>query len=132
MGEKGVPSKDIEKSLSERSGNTLTSAKALSYRSDMGHEEGGSRRVRLAVEQDLYNNGETPWTLAGAVLVGPRGEEWKALAVWPLEPIPPGKKQRVVVEVEAPEEAARGTFTLKLWNQEGRAREVFFDGVTFP
>jgi hypothetical protein len=88
--------------------------------------------VRLAVEQELRNTGSTPWTLVGAMLVGPRGEEWKALAVWPLEPIPPGKTQRVVVEVEAPEEAAHGTFTLELRNHEGSAREAFFDGVTFP
>jgi len=132
MGKKGVPSKDIEKSLFERSGNTLTSAKARSYRSDTGHTEDGRTRVRLAVEQDLYNNGSTPWTLAGAVLVGPRGEEWEALAVWPREPIPPGRKRRVVVEVEATEAEARGTFTLKIWSQEDSGRVEFFDGVTFP
>jgi len=133
MGEKGVPSKYLGESLSARSGNTLTSIKAHSYRSDTGHTtEDGRKRVRLAVEQELRNTGSTPWTLAGAVLVGPRGEEWKALAVWPLEPIAPGDKQRVVVEVEAPEEAARGPFTLKLWNQAGGERVELFDGVTFP
>ena len=132
MGETGVPSKNLEESLSKRPGNTLTSIKANSYRSDTGGEEGGRKRVRLAVEQELRNTADTPWTLAGAALVGPQGEEWKALAVWPLEPIAPGKRQRVVVEVEAPEEAARGTFTLKLWSQEGDARVEFFDGVTFP
>jgi len=131
MGNKGVPSKDIERSLSPRPGNTLTTSKALSYRSDTGREENGRKRVRLAVEQDLYNNGSTPWTLAGAVLVGPRGEEWKALAMWPLEPIAPGKKQRVVVEVEVPE-GARGPFTLKLWSEEGGTGVDLFDGVTFP
>ena len=56
----------------------------------------------------------------------------KVLGVWPLEPIPPEKKHRVVVEVEATEEAARGTFTLKLWSQERGARGELFDGVTFP
>jgi hypothetical protein len=30
------------------------------------------------------------------------------------------------------QEAARGTFTLELWNQEGCARGEFFDGVMFP
>jgi len=132
MGEKGVPSKDIEKSLSPRPGNTLTTRKALSYRSDTGRAEDGRTRVRLAVEQELYNNGSTPWTLAGAALVGPRGKEWKALAVWPREPIPPGRKRRVVVEVEATEAEARGTFTLKLWSQEYSSRVELFDGVTFP
>ncbi|WP_309891486.1 DUF2381 family protein [Archangium sp.] len=133
MGEKGVPSKHIENSLFARPGNTLTTTKARSYRSDTGHTtEDGRKRVRLAVEQDLRNTGDTPWTLAGAVLVGPRGEEWKALAVWPREPIPPGKTQRVVVEVEVPEQEARGTFSLRLWSQEGGGRLELFDGVSFP
>jgi len=133
MGENGVPAKDIEKGLSARPDNTLALVKARSYRSDTGRVEGGRRLVRLAVVQQLRNTADTPWTLAGAVLVGPRGEEWKALAVWPLEPIAPGKKQRVIVEVEATEEEARGTFTLKLWSQEeGRARDECFEGVTFP
>ncbi|WP_309896149.1 DUF2381 family protein [Archangium sp.] len=133
MGENGVPSRDIEDSLSARPGNTLTLSKAHSYRSDTGRStEDGRGLVRLAVVQELRNTGSTPWTLAGAVLVGPEGKEWKALAVWPLEPIAPGKKQRVVVEVEAPEEAARGIFTLKLWSQEGGAGVELFDGVSFP
>ena len=64
--------------------------------------------------------------------MGPRGEEWKALAVWPRETLAPGDKQRVIVEVEAPEGAARGLFTLKLWSQERGDRFELFDGVTFP
>jgi len=132
IGEKGVPSKHLERHVSARPGNTLMPIKALSYRSDTGREEGGRKRVRLAVDQELWNRGDTPWTLAGAVLVGPRGEEWKALAVWPREPIAPGKMQRVVVEVEVPENAARGSFTLKLWNQEGDGEIELFDGVSFP
>ncbi|WP_309890188.1 DUF2381 family protein [Archangium sp.] len=133
MGENGVPSKHIESSLSARPGNTLISSKARSYRSDTGHTtEDGRGLVRLAVVQELHNTGSTPWTLAGAVLMGPNGKEWKALALWPREPIAPGKKQRVVVEVEATEEEARGTFTLKSWSQEDSGRVEFFDGVTFP
>jgi uncharacterized protein (TIGR02268 family) len=132
IGEEGVPSKGLEKSLSARSGNTLTSSEAHSYRSDTGHTQGGRKVVRLAVVQELYNKGRTPWTLAGAVLVGPQGEEWKALGMWPVEPIAPGRRRRVVVEVEATEEAARGVFTLKLWSQEGGGRVELFDGVTFP
>ena len=132
LGKEGVPSKSIEKSLSARPGNTLTSSEAHSYRSDTERTEGGHRVVRLAVVQELRNPGKTAWTPAGAVLLGPQGEEWKALGVWPLKPIAPGKKQRVVVEVEATEEAARGTFTLKLWSQEGGGAVELFDGVTFP
>jgi uncharacterized protein (TIGR02268 family) len=134
LGKAGVPSNDLQNSLSARPGNTLASNDAYSYRSDTGRTtEDGRTLVRLAVVQELRNTTDTPWTLAGAVLVGPRGEEWKALAVWPLEPIAPKKEQRVVVEVEATEEEARGTFTLKLWSQEeGRARDECFEGVTFP
>jgi len=132
MGDKGVPSRDIEDSISARPGNTLTTIKAHSYRSDTERVEGGSKRVRLAVVQELHNTGIVPWTLSGAVLVGPRGEEWKALAMWPLKPIAPGQSGHVVVEVEATEAQARGTFTLKLWSQEGGARGELFDGVTFP
>jgi len=133
IGKKGVPSRDIEDSLSARPGNTLTTSKAHSYRSDTGRTtEDGRTLVRLAVEQEVHNTGHMPWTLAGAVLVGPRGEEWKALAVWPREPIPPGRKRRVVVEVEATEAEARGTFTLKLWSQEDSGTVELFDGVTFP
>jgi len=133
IGKKGVPSRNIESNRSARPGNTLTASKARSYRSDTGHTtEDGRGLVRLAVEQVLENTGSTPWTLAGAVLVGPEGKEWKALAVWSLGPLAPGKKQRVVVGVEVPEQEARGTFTLKLWSQEGGARGELFDGVSFP
>ena len=132
LGKQGVPSQDMRKSLSARLGNTLTSTEARSYRADTERIEGGHKVVRLAVVQDLHNNGRTPWTPAGAVLVGSKGQEWKALGVWPLEPLLPGEKYRLVVEVECTEEEARGTFTLKLWSQEGGARGELFDGVTFP
>jgi uncharacterized protein (TIGR02268 family) len=133
IGKKGVPSKSLENSISARPGNTLIPNYASSYRSDTGHTtEDGRGLVRLAVVQELHNTGDTPWTLAGAVLVGPRGREWEALAVWPREPIAPGDSRRVVMEVEAPEQEARGTFTLKLWSQERGDSVEFFDGVTFP
>jgi uncharacterized protein (TIGR02268 family) len=132
MGEGGIPDENITKNVTSLSANTLTSIKARTYRSATKREEGGSKMVRLAVAQELWNNGDTPWTPAGAVLVGPKHVELKALSVWPLEPIPPGKKGRVVVEVEAPEEAARSTFTLELWSQEGGGGSERFDGVTFP
>jgi uncharacterized protein (TIGR02268 family) len=132
MGKKGVPSKELKESLSAHPGNTLTTAKAHSYRSDTGHTQSRQKVVRLAVVQELQNNGDTPWTPAGAVLVGPQGMELKALGVWPLEPIAPGRRRQVFVEVEATEEAARGIFTLKLWSHEGGGRVELFDGVTFP
>jgi uncharacterized protein (TIGR02268 family) len=132
MGEKGVPAKDIKRSMSARTSNTLISGKARSYRADTERMEGGHKVVRLAVMQEFHNTGSTPWTPAGAVLVGSKGQELKALGVWPLKPLLPGEKYRLVVEVECTEEEARGTFTLKLWSQEGGARGELFDGVTFP
>jgi uncharacterized protein (TIGR02268 family) len=132
MGKGGVADKPIARNVTSRPGNTLTSTQARSYRSDTGRMEGGHKVVRLAVEQELMNDGSTPWTPAGAVLVGPTRVELKALGVWTLEPIASERMGRVVVEVEATEEVARGTFTLKLWSQEGGAREELFDGVTFP
>ncbi|MFY0569259.1 DUF2381 family protein [Archangium lansingense] len=131
LGEGGIAGKDITRSVTSRPGNTLHSMKTHSYRSGTRHLEDGRKVVRLAVAQDLRNLGSTPWTPEGAVLVGPRGVEWKVLGVWPLEPIPPGEKHLVGVEVEMTEEEARGTFTLKLWSQDGGTSE-FFDGVTFP
>jgi uncharacterized protein (TIGR02268 family) len=132
VGKGGIVVKDIFEMVTARPSNTLISAGASSYRSDTGRGEGGHKVVRLAVEQELRNGGSTPWTFASAVLVGPKGLELKALDVWPLEPIASGKMGRVVVEMEATEEEARGTFTLKLWSQEGSGRGEFFDGVTFP
>jgi uncharacterized protein (TIGR02268 family) len=132
MGEGGVADKTLSKNVTARPGNTLTSRATRSYRSDTGRREGGRKVVRLAVAQELWNTGSTPWTPAGAVLVGPQGVELKVLGVWPLDPIPPGKTHRVVVEVETTEDKARGTFTLKLWSQEGGAKGELFDGVMFP
>ncbi|HYO68338.1 MAG TPA: DUF2381 family protein [Archangium sp.] len=132
LGEGGIASKDITQSVTSRTGNTLKSMKARSYRADSTRLEDGRKVVRLAVQQKLRNHGSTPWTAGGALLVGPKGEEWKALGVWPLEPIAPGKERSVGVEVEVPEESVRGTFTLKWWGQEAGSGSEHFDGVTFP
>jgi uncharacterized protein (TIGR02268 family) len=132
MGKGGIASKDISLSVISGPGNTLHSVRALSYRSDTTRLEDGRKVVRLAVELELRNHGSTPWTPAGAVLVGPKGEEWKVLGVWSQEPIPPGQKRSAGVEVEVPEEAARGTFTLKWWGQEAGSGSEHFDGVSFP
>jgi uncharacterized protein (TIGR02268 family) len=132
LGEGGIASKHITRSVISRPDNTLRSMMAISYRSDTIRLEGGQKVVRLAVAQQLQNNGSTPWTPGGAVLVGPKGEEWKVLGVWTQEPIAPGEKRSVGVEVEVPEEAARGTFTLKWWGQEASSGSEHFDGVTFP
>ncbi|HEX5745852.1 MAG TPA: DUF2381 family protein [Archangium sp.] len=132
LGEGGITDKNITWSVTSRPGNTLTSSRARSYRSATTREEGGREVVRLSVELNLKNTGSMPWMLAGAVLVGPGGVEWKVLGVWQQEPIAPGKSGRVGMEVEMTEEAARGAFTLKLWGQEASGGGEFFDGMTFP
>ncbi|WP_257463331.1 DUF2381 family protein [Archangium lipolyticum] len=132
MGKGGVASKNIIGAVTARPGNTLQLLSARSYRSDTERTEGGQTVVRLIVELMPWNKGETPWTPAGAVLVGSTHAELKVLGVWPREPMAPDEKGRVVVEVEATENEARGTFTLKLWSQEGNARGELLDGVTFP
>ena len=91
LGEGGIVSKDLFLSVTSRPGNTLHSIKARSYRSDTTRLEGGHKMVRLAVEQQLQNNGSTPWTPAGAVLLGSKGVELKTLGVGPLEPTAPGR-----------------------------------------
>jgi uncharacterized protein (TIGR02268 family) len=92
LGEGGIASKHITRSVISRPDNTLHSMMAFSYRSDTTRLESGQKVVRLAVAQQLQNNGSTPWTPGGAVLVGPKGEEWKALGVWTQEPIAPGRR----------------------------------------
>jgi len=89
----------------------------------IGEEFSRERRV------ELLNTGTMPWTPTGAALVGSKRE---ALTVWPLEPIPPGKFQSITVEMNAAESEARGTYTLKLWGEQGGTEGVTLDGVTFP
>jgi uncharacterized protein (TIGR02268 family) len=132
LGKTGVAVKTLDFDVTARPGNRLQLMSAHSYRSDTERQTGGQKVVRLAVELELKNNGETPWRPAGAVLLGPKHVELKVLGVWLLHPIAPGGKGRIVVELEATERQARGTFTLKLWSQDGSTRGEFFDGVTFP
>jgi uncharacterized protein (TIGR02268 family) len=132
MGEGGIADKNIRENVTSPPANRLINSKTRTYRSHTARKEGGHKLVRLAVELELRNTGKQPWTPAGAVLVGPQHVELKVLGVGPLVPISPGKKRRVVVEAEATEDAARSTFTLELWSQEGGGERERFDGVTFP
>jgi hypothetical protein len=74
--------------------------------------------------------------VAGAVLRGAKGEVLKPLALWAPEPVlptTPGGSDlgRIVVEVRATAEEARGAYTLTLWDAE-RTRTVTLGNVTFP
>jgi uncharacterized protein (TIGR02268 family) len=121
-GDWGVAVRDLTRSVTEREGNALEPDRVNSYRAP----------GRVAVEVRLKNPGTMPWTAAGAVLRGAKGEVLKPLALWQQGPIPPGKEGgRVVVEVLATAEEARGTYTLTLWDAE-RKRTVTLGDVTFP
>ncbi|HEX5754245.1 MAG TPA: DUF2381 family protein [Archangium sp.] len=132
LGEGGIVDKNITRSVTSRPGNTLTSIKARGYRSATARLEEGREVVRLALELELKNNGSTPWMPGGAVLLGPQGVEWKVLGVWQQEPMTPGARRTVGVELEMTVEEARGTFTLKLWSEDASGGGELFDGVIFP
>ncbi|MFL5358383.1 DUF2381 family protein [Archangium sp.] len=88
------------------------------------------------MEMVLSHPGTEPWTVAGAVLRGAKGEVLKPLALWAPEPILPAAagrfdRGRVVVEVQATPEEARSAYTLTLWDA-GRTRTVTLGNVTFP
>ena len=123
----GVAVKDLSEMVSEKEGNPLIKYKVYSYRA----------LERIAVEVYLENPGSAPWTAAGAVLRGPKGEVFKPVLLWqptPILPAAPGEasnRGRVVVEVLAMEREARGTYTLILWDA-GRQRTVTLGNVTFP
>ncbi len=121
VGQKGLDSKAQTESVTEKEGNALSLAFVYGYRA-VG---------RVAVDTWLVNPGAQPWVAESAVLRGTTGEVLKPLPLWQPEPIAPGKRGRVVVEVLATEEQALGTYTLTLWDAE-RQRTVVLGEVTFP
>jgi uncharacterized protein (TIGR02268 family) len=126
LGKMGVVARWL-KDVASRPKDLLYADKVISYRA-VGPEERG----RVAVEMELHNRGTVAWTPTGAALVGSKREELTGLRVWPLEPILPGRSQRIVVELDATKNEARGTYTLKLWAEEAGAEGVTLGGVTFP
>ncbi|OJT16429.1 hypothetical protein BO221_50415 [Archangium sp. Cb G35] len=126
LGKKGVVARWL-KDVTSRPGDSLIASNVVSYRA-----VGPEGRGRVAVEVILFNRGTVTWTPTGAALVGSKREELTGLTVQSLEPIPPGRSQRIVVELDAAENEARGSYTLKLWAGEAGAGGVNLDGVTFP
>jgi uncharacterized protein (TIGR02268 family) len=125
LGKEGIAARLLTEKATLRPGSSFEAHGVISYRA--GGPEG---RGRVAVAVELRNMGTTPWTPVGATLVGPNGKALGEPTVWLREPITPGEKQRIVVEVEATGEEAQGPFTLKLWGGEGE-QSVLLDGVTF-
>lgn len=126
-GDGGVTVKDLSDEVTKKEGNALVRFRVYSYRA----------RERVAAEAYFHNPGTAPWTAAGAVLRGPKGEVLKPVLLWQPNPILPaapgeaGDPGRVVVEVSATQREARGTYTLVLWDAE-RQRTVTLGNVTFP
>ncbi len=127
-GESGVLVKDLSKEVTKKEGNALFKDRVYSYRA----------KERVVVEVYLANPSATPWTAAGAVLRGHKGEVLKLLPLWqpaPILPAEPGREDerlgRVVVEFMATEKEARGSYALILWDAE-RQRTVTLGNVTFP
>ena len=130
LGEMGVVARWLE-DVTARTTAPLAVRKVISYRA-VGPMVQGRTRGRVAVEVELANLGTVAWTPSGAALVGAKHEELTGLTVWALEPIPPGKSKRIVVELDATEHEARGSYTLKLWGGQDGAEGITLDGVTFP
>jgi uncharacterized protein (TIGR02268 family) len=121
VGEAGIPSQSLTRSITERESNTLRSGFVTTFRAP----------GRVAIELLLGNTGAAKvWTPRGVKLVGPKGEVLDA-AFFPAEPIPPGEKRRVWIEVMAPEAQTVGPFTLKIWEADGQ-RTFVIGNVTFP
>jgi uncharacterized protein (TIGR02268 family) len=119
---KGVVPRDLSENAIRHEGNALIAREIFSYRAN----------GRVAVEVRLKNPGSESWTTAGAVLIGPRGEQLKPLPLWPLDPIVPGTDwDRIVVVVLATKKEARGTYTLKVWDASGQ-RVIILGNITFP
>jgi len=126
MDETGVRSQVLTSTIFTPKGNALEVERAESYRSSAPGSRG-----RVAVRVGLLNPSAKPWTVAGAALMGPKGEESKPLPLWHTGPIHPGPEGgRVVVEFEATMNQARGSYTLKLWDADGRT--VTIGKVMFP
>jgi uncharacterized protein (TIGR02268 family) len=124
IGTDGLPARKLHHTqvFLQHPGDALGARHAWSYRSG----------ERVAVVVELENpDAAKPWTAEGALLENKPGEPLNVLTVWQAAPVTPGQVRRVVVEAEATLDAARGTFTLKLWEADG-PRTITLSGVTFP
>lgn len=132
MGPGGVASQPLTNDVSTLASNALGVQEVTSYRSTKPHKEGEQAWARVAVAVKLTNPGAQPWTAKNAALVS-RGREASPVGVvWQGAPILSGENPGlVVVELELPEQEARGTFSLKIWDETGM-RLVTLGHVTFP
>lgn len=123
MDKEGVSPKVITSTVALPPGSPFELNSVLSYRSSK----------RVAIEVWLKAKQEAPpWTAARAELVGPGGRAVQVLSLRQREPVRfGGLSQRILIDAEATQEEAQGTFTLMVWN-EGGLQSLILSGVTFP
>ncbi|MFL5347647.1 MAG: DUF2381 family protein [Hyalangium sp.] len=122
MDDEGIPPKDLTRSIGKHPGNFVNVHKAYSYRS--------ARRVVVALVLESTEHIQ-PWRAVRAELVGPGHRTLRVYPPWQPALLGAGEDNRVVVEAEATETESRGSFTLKVWNEDG-TRSLIVSGVTFP
>jgi uncharacterized protein (TIGR02268 family) len=119
----GVISKELSRDMTVPPATALKVQQAWSYRSARG----------VAVELRLRPpEAAAPWKAIGAELVGPGRRALRGLRLWQEAPSEPKAAYiRVVVEAEATEKEAQGSFTLTVGSEDG-TRSIVLTGVTFP
>ncbi|HYI02549.1 DUF2381 family protein [Hyalangium sp.] len=89
-------------------------------------------RSRLVVEVQVKNgDSASPWTAAGAVLLGPPGERLEPFWVLQGTPLGPGEVGTVWVEARASSKGPIGPYTLELWD-ENKAHTFILKGLKVP
>jgi uncharacterized protein (TIGR02268 family) len=123
MGEKGVIPKNLSKSVVQHPRNAFRVLRVFSYRS----------MSRVAVELKLEPiPGMKPWRAVRAELVGLGRRALRVKPPWQREPFrEEAEDQRMVIEAEAAKVETRGSFTLKVWDEDG-LRTIILTGVVFP
>jgi uncharacterized protein (TIGR02268 family) len=123
MDRKGIAPKDLSDSIGEHPGNVLRVGEIYSYRTTS----------RVAVELTLEpTQGMPPWRAVKAELLGPGRRSLRVKPPWQREPLRfDVEDKRVVVEADTTDEELQGSFTLKLWNEDG-TRSLLVTGVSFP
>jgi uncharacterized protein (TIGR02268 family) len=123
MDERGIPPKEFLTGIGKLPGNFVGVYRVLSYRS--------TRRVAVVLWL-AATEGMQPWRAVRAELVGPGRRMLRVHSPWQREPLRDGvDDNRVVIEADATEAETRGSFTLKVWGEDG-TRSIVLTGVTFP
>lgn len=123
LGEEGISPKNITNSIGKPPGNFTNVVEAFSYRS--------THTVAVVLRLNS-TEGMQPWRAVRAELVGPDRRMMRTHSPWQPEPLSADAKgNRVVIEADATAEESRGSFTLKLGN-ENETRSIVLTGVTFP